>query len=776
MTPCIYRRLVSALWLTVLFFIPLLVVNLAHASTFAGSESCRDCHERFYKLWAPSRHGTAMQPYTPEFAAQNLTPQAASLNIEGKFYQVFIGKDAGYVIEKTDKGEIKYNIEHILGGKYVYYFLTPMEKGRLQTLPLAYDVNKKEWFDMAGSGIRHVGDTAVSWTDPVYTFNTTCHGCHVSQLRNNFDPLTNSYSTTWNEPGINCETCHGPSSEHNRVCREAPKGTVPADLKLLGGKGKFTVQQNTDACAPCHAQMIPLTGAFMPGDKFYDHFDLVTLEDPDSYPDGRDLGENYTHTTWSLSPCVKSGELGCIHCHTSSGRFRQKSAPNTACSPCHKDKVSEPEKHTMHKGTNKSPTCISCHMHKTTFARMDRSDHSMLPPTPAATIAFGSPNACNGCHMDKDAVWADKKVREWRQRDYQAPVMYRSGLVDSARKGDWSRLGEINDYIMAQDHDPIFTTSLIRLLRGCNVSEKEKPLFTALNDASPLVRSAAAEALGPPSSPEAVQALVKATGDPYRLVRIRAAAALSGLPMNITKGQFKDNLDRATQEYMASLTARPDLWTSLYNLGNYHLHRREFVQASEAFDKAHGLAPRAVPPLVNNAMALAGKGDTKSARDRLREALQLSPDNPAILFNLGLIEGELGDIKAAEKHLRASLKVDPKLAQAAYNLSLLTGKQKPLESMDFAERAYVLEVNPRYGFNLAFAQNRAGKRTSAKATLRTIIEKWPGYADAYLFILDLTDNKDEKMKIRSRISSALKSRNFSARDRALLKQALAGNG
>jgi hypothetical protein len=68
----------------------------------------------------------------------------------------------------------------------------------------------------------------------------------------------------------------------------------------------------------------PLTTVFPPGDRFLDHFDLVTLENPDYYPDGLDLGENYTYTTWLLSPCVKSGQLDCIKCHTSSGRYRFK--------------------------------------------------------------------------------------------------------------------------------------------------------------------------------------------------------------------------------------------------------------------------------------------------------------------------------------------------------------------------------------------------------------------------------------------------------------------
>ena len=30
-----------------------------------------------------------------------------------------------------------------------------MERGRLQVLPVAYDVNRKEWFDTAGSAMRH---------------------------------------------------------------------------------------------------------------------------------------------------------------------------------------------------------------------------------------------------------------------------------------------------------------------------------------------------------------------------------------------------------------------------------------------------------------------------------------------------------------------------------------------------------------------------------------------------------------------------------------------
>ena len=48
---------------------------------YAGSVSCRECHEQFYQLWSTSKHGLAMQPYTAEFAKAQLTPQQNDVKI-----------------------------------------------------------------------------------------------------------------------------------------------------------------------------------------------------------------------------------------------------------------------------------------------------------------------------------------------------------------------------------------------------------------------------------------------------------------------------------------------------------------------------------------------------------------------------------------------------------------------------------------------------------------------------------------------------------------------
>ena len=168
-------------------------------------------------------------------------------------------------------------------------------------------------------------------------------------MRTNYDIDRDAYRTDWREPGINCETCHGPSGEHSRAMEGLSPGKVPPgmDMKIISA-GKFTVRQLNDSCNSCHSKSVVLTRNFQPGERFFDHYDLVTLEDPDFYPDGRDLGENYTHTTWLMSPCAQSGKLSCIHCHTSSGRYRFKAEDkaNNACLPCHLERVRRHHPHT----------------------------------------------------------------------------------------------------------------------------------------------------------------------------------------------------------------------------------------------------------------------------------------------------------------------------------------------------------------------------------------------------------------------------------------------
>ncbi|MHB8068795.1 MAG: tetratricopeptide repeat protein [Desulfobaccales bacterium] len=712
----------------------------AGTGSFTGAASCRECHEKFYQLWSTSRHGLAMQPVTPELQAKLAFPPDDILMKEYR-YRPVCDQGACWLREQGPQGDKKYRLEQALGGKNVYYFLTPLEKGRLQVLPLAFDVRKKVWFDTTRSMLRHLGtgrrEEPLSWKDNLLTFNTACYSCHVSQFSSNYDLATDTYHSVWTEPGINCETCHGPGSEHIRVCREAPQGTAPPDLKIISSK-KFTVAQHNDTCAPCHAKMIPLTPAYTPGERFFDHYDLITLEDADFYPDGRDLGENFTLTLWLTSPCVKSGQLSCLHCHTSSGRYRfqDPARANQACLPCHAARVANAEAHTHHPPDKPdTPRCISCHMPVTEFARMRRTDHSMRPPTPAATLAFKSPNACNLCHRDRDAAWADQQVRQWRPRDYQQPVLRRAVLVAAARQRDWSKLPEILQYLKAPARDEVYAASLIRLLAPCGEPRKWPVLVQALKDPSPLVRGAAATALEGHPAPETRAALLTAAADAYRLVRIRAARSLAAYPDNQLSPGDRGRLTQANRELLASLTVRPDDWASHYNLGNYYLDRGEPDRAGAAFQTASRLRPDAVLPLINRSIVQARLGQTQAAEESLRQALGLEPQNAAANFNLGLVLAEKGDQRGAEQALRAALNADPEMAAAAYNLGVLLAPERLTEALAWLEKAGKLRQDqPKYAYTLAFYQRQKGDSQAAVRGLRRLLAAQPAFAGAYFLL------------------------------------------
>jgi tetratricopeptide (TPR) repeat protein len=688
-------------------------------SRFVGSESCRDCHEKFYKLWATSYHGLAMQPYTPEFGRQNLVPPAGEVAIGKTRYRAEIDAQGGRIRQRGPDGEKTYPIEHVMGGKNVYYFLTPLEHGRLQVLPLAYDVHKKAWYDAAASGVRHFPDRrdeALPWTDRMFTFNTTCFNCHVSQLRTNYDLASDTYQTTWREPGISCESCHGEANDHLRAMELAADPKQVRDIKIIRTK-EFSTEQMNDMCATCHAKLVPLSLDFVPGDKFFDHFDLVVLDHPDYYPDGRDLGENYTFASWMMSPCAKSAKLDCNHCHTPSGRTLYPGAEtNKSCAPCHQKHVDNPVAHGHHVAGSKGNDCIGCHMPTTRFAAMGRTDHSMRPPAPATTIAMGSPNACNLCHADKDAAWSETWVRKWYSRDYQAPVMEHASLLDAARKGDWKRLPKVLEKIASPAENAIYKASLVRVVRSCQDESKWPVLVAALGDASPLVRSSAASALAGHLSGDTVPALLAATRDPSRLVRIRAALALAPVPVDQLKdSKDRESLQRAVGEFQTAMQARPDDWAGYANLGTFYMERREFQKAAQCFETATRLEPRMVGPWVNASMAYSNLQQNDKAESSLRRALRLEPDNSAALFNLGLLLAEERRMAEAEKALRAALKADPQMAAAAFNLGVLCGKARIDEALRWCRKAYDLQPeNAKYAQTLAFFLREKGELDRAR--------------------------------------------------------------
>ncbi len=729
---------------------------------YSGSESCRPCHERFYQLWQDSYHGLAMQPVTAQFIRTNIHTLEQEVSVDEGSFRVILEADTLFFIERLADGtETRFPAIHTMGGKYIYYFLTPLSGGRLQVLPLAYDCSSDSWYNNPESGVRHfetLEDVPLEWRSHLFTFNTTCYNCHVSQLETNYSLAENRYNTTWREPGINCETCHGPSYEHIVECVKAGEGNVPRDLKIVV-TSSFTPDQHNSACGSCHAKAAVIAQAFEPGGSFYDYFDLITLESPDYYADGRDLGENYTMTTWEMNRCAAASEMHCVDCHTSSGRYRFAAGnPNDACMPCHSERVSNVSAHSFHEPGSAGSQCVSCHMPQTTFARMTRSDHSFRPPMPKATIAFGSPNACNICHSDRSPEWADRIVGETHNREYQNEAVANGMLIRKAREGDWSALGTILTGLDEGRFDNVYTTSFIRLLEACSDQAKWPVMRRLTNHQSPLVRGAAAHSLFADSSQEAQKLLTGLVNDRYRVVRLNAAYALSNRTPESVAESDKGRIAEALREYEESLVTHSDSWPAHYNLGLYYSNQQLFDKALESYNTSLRIFPEAVMPMVNaGVIYYTLRGDYRRAEEMFTRALTIEPGHEAALTNLALLSGERGESSAAETYFRQLMEVSERNAMAAYNLAVLAAQNDLKEAVRMSRKAMEWEPgNPKYAYTCAYYMASAGERVRATEILTRLTAQYPGYFEPYLLLTDIMMTTGQREKAGEIVARAQK--------------------
>jgi tetratricopeptide (TPR) repeat protein len=745
---------------------------------FSGSESCIECHAKFYELWQPSYHGQAMMQVNAEFIARHQLPDSQPIEVEGHIFNVEFQDSTMVMYEKDgDKLVETYKILWAMGGHNVYCFLTPFEKGKLQNIPLAYDANGKTWFNYPESGVRHFGDDypedeALPWKDAMYAFNTGCYSCHISQLSTNFDLATETYHTTWREAGINCETCHGPAGEHVRIFKSLKEGEEPEDIGLIVTK-TFTQEQNNDACAPCHAKMSPITPSYTPGDKYFDNYNITTLEDLDFYPDGRSLGENYTMTEWMMNPCIEESELHCVTCHTSSGRDRNRDNPNNSCLQCHTGMAENIEAHTGHK-PEAGLTCLNCHMPKREFVgRFLRSDHSFRPPMPEATIRFGSPNACNQCHTDKSPEWANKIVKARPNGNYQEETLKWAQLMKEARNQDWTNVDKIYKTITNPETNEVIANSLIRLLNNCTLNSKTDMLLKALNNKSELVRSSAAYGLSGALTSEVKNALLKACEDEIRLVRIQAANAILAFSEDSFTSEQLAVVKKAEKEYVTSMTSRLDNWSNHYNLGIYHQTRGNVNEALNSFETAARLYPESLMPLINSSVLYSYIGNPAKAEENLKKAIEIDPENEAANLNLGLLMAEQGKMADAEQALKTAIRVNPEQAVAAYNLSVITAKRNIAEAVSYAEMAAKASPSePKYAYTLAYYQMENNQQAEAVKTLKTLIQENPLYLSAVSFLADIYQREGKKQEALKLYEQTLKTEGLQEQDKAGIRQAI----
>ena len=96
--------------------------------------------------------------------------------------------------------------------------------------------------------------------------------------------------------------------------------------------------------------------------------------------------------------------------------------------------------------------------------------------------------------------------------------------------------------------------------------------------------------------------------------------------------------------------------------------------------------------------------------DSLRKALEIQPDQPDMLSNLGMALHSLGNLQEAESHYRRATELNPHFTNAWANLTeTLLEQGKPEEALATARRSLQADSGNQAAFALiAIACNELG--------------------------------------------------------------------
>ncbi|MGD9290577.1 MAG: multiheme c-type cytochrome, partial [Desulfobacterales bacterium] len=384
------------------------------AATFVGSKICMDCHKAEYDRWQNSHHDRAMEIANDETVLGDFDNAVAEFHdVTSRFYR----KDGSFFVhtQGPDGKMGEFEITHTFGWYPLQQYLVPFPGGRLQCLPVAWDVKEKQWYHLYPNTPIDPKDW-LYWTNAGQNWNGMCAECHSTNLKKNYDIQTESYATTWSEIDVSCEACHGPGSRHV-AWAELPDMARPqtANFDLVVKAKGMDSRQQVELCAPCHSRRAIL------GDYTHAEPDLLdsmlpSLLTPELYfADGQILEEVYVYGSFTQSKMYRRN-VRCSDCHDVHSIKKVKEG-NALCLQCHRADIYDTKAHHFHKSEGEKgesiksadgevlfevgsgAECVQCHMPERPYMVIDyRADHSFRIPRPDLSVELGTPNACNRCH------------------------------------------------------------------------------------------------------------------------------------------------------------------------------------------------------------------------------------------------------------------------------------------------------------------------------------------------------------------------------------------
>ncbi len=406
---------------------------------YAGSTTCRPCHEDRFKSWQATGMSKMFRPYS----AGDVMGRFSGEEVLGGSARAIAENDQRFIeLRKGDSDQwTRYRVDALIGSKWQQAYASLLPDGGLVVLPIQYSKPEGAWVNYwklvdgssARSDIRHFQGTPDG-----ALYQRDCAPCHTSQL--SYAGATPATARI-REGGIDCEMCHGPSQEHVNAMNGAAQAKPPA----ASGAGstpvnfrKISAAQSVAICGQCHKQSLAhdpdATGAvnYSQTGTFYRAYGSHLLSNYNHsmfYADGRFRATTFIGEALERTRCFLEGGATCVSCHSphaddpagnqKSLRFATDS--DEMCVQCHQSLRDHPERHTRHAPGTEASRCVTCHMPRNMHSLMFEARSHQIDEIPDAemTARFGesdSPNACLSCHRDKDSGWLVSSMAARRAR------------------------------------------------------------------------------------------------------------------------------------------------------------------------------------------------------------------------------------------------------------------------------------------------------------------------------------------------------------------------
>jgi len=709
-------------------------------ATFVGSKKCMDCHQKAYDQWQNSHHDRAME------VANEHTVLGDFNNVVFEYHGTtsrFYRKEGGFFVhaQGPDGKMGEFEITHTFGWYPLQQYLVPFPGGRLQCLPIAWDVKEKKWYHLNPQQPLDPKDW-LYWTNAGQNWNGMCAECHSTNLKKNYDINKDAYETTWSDIDVGCEACHGPGSYHVEWA-ELPDMARPQvdNYGLIVKTSGLGSRELVELCAPCHSRRAIL------GDYTHAEPDLLdsllpSLLTPELYsPDGQILDEVYVYGSFTQSKMYHR-DVRCNDCHDVHSVKPVKEG-NDLCLQCHRAREYDTKAHHFHKqrGEKGEPIrsaggevlfdvgtgaeCVQCHMPGRHYMGIDyRPDHSFRIPRPDLSVKISTPNACSRCHIDKTSLWSDQTIAKWygpgRRRHYGT-------IIDAGRK----RRPEARKDLIQLAVDPLYPVivraTALALLTNYPGEDSARAIELALMDDEALIRRTAVESIHPSDPSKLAKLVAPLLYDPVKVVRIEVANRLAEEPSRRLDPDQEKVFKAVLEEFIASMEYSADFSFGRYNLGNLYVALNRPEEAIRNYLAAIKIDGLFYPAKVNLAMFYNKRGENDKAEELLREVTAEHPQMHEIAYSLGLLLSEMKKYDQAAMYLERAAKGMPGHARVHYNLGLLLQYlQRDLDAETSLLKALELETDSMdYLYALADHYMKRGKLQKAKIIAEQMVAKHP---------------------------------------------------